>query len=174
METSGLQKKPGELLRRRLRLPNVLYQRNLGWLFGHRFLLLTHRGRKTGQLRQVMLEVLDYDPRTQTSIVLSGWGPKADWYRNLQVSPAVEVQTGFRRYTPRQHFLTPAEAQAVYTRWKKRHPVTAWVAPAILGPPGDRRLGGPSAFIASLPMVAFRPGAARPPDATHPEEEAGP
>ena len=69
----------------------------------------------------------------------------------------MEVQTGFLRYTPRQHVLSPAEAQAVYTRWKKRHPVTAWIAPAILGPPGARRLGGPSAFIASLPMVAFRP-----------------
>jgi deazaflavin-dependent oxidoreductase (nitroreductase family) len=154
-----LNKKPAGMVRLLLRLPIFLYERHLGWLLGHRFLLLTHRGRKTGQLRQALLEVIHYDPRTQTSIVLSAWGARAEWYRNLQAAPAVEVQTGFLRYAPRQHFLSPTEAQAVYRTWRRRHPVTAWIAPAVLGPPGARRLGGPSAFIATLPMVAFRPGA---------------
>ena len=49
-----------------VRAPIWLYRAGLGFVFGSRFLLLQHRGRRTGQVRQVMLEVVDHQ-RTQAA-----------------------------------------------------------------------------------------------------------
>ena len=89
-----LRSRPSSTLRLIFRLPIYLYRLNLGWLLGYRALLLIHQGRKSGLLRETVLEVIRYDPATKESVVLSGWGEKADWYRNIQVAPAMEVQTG--------------------------------------------------------------------------------
>src|SRR5215212_7433167 len=78
-----IRSKPSGLLRIAFRLPIHLYEHRLGWLIGHRLLLLTHRGRKSGRIRQTPLEVIRYDPATEESVVVSAWGEKADWYRNL-------------------------------------------------------------------------------------------
>lgn len=99
--------RPARVLRLLFRLPIYLYRLNLGWLVGHRGLLLVHRGRKSGRVYQTVLEVIFYDPETRESVVLSGWGEKADWYRNIKASPALEVQTGRQRYVPSQRFLAP-------------------------------------------------------------------
>jgi hypothetical protein len=37
--------------------------------------------------------------------VLSAWGEKGDWYRNLEATPALEIRTGGERYVPEQRFL---------------------------------------------------------------------
>ena len=70
--------RPAGILRLVFRLPTYLYRYRFGWLLGHRFLLLTHRGRKTGRVHQTVLEVIAYDSATRESIVLSGWGERAD------------------------------------------------------------------------------------------------
>src|SRR5436309_365284 len=41
----------------------------------------------TALLRQTVIEVLDYDPATRESVVLSALGERADWNRNIQASP---------------------------------------------------------------------------------------
>jgi hypothetical protein len=79
-------------------LPIYLYRLNLGWLFGHR-----------GLLRQTVLEVALYDPDSRESVALSAWGEKADWYRNIEVTPAYEVRTGSQRCVAEQRFLTPED-----------------------------------------------------------------
>ncbi|HEX5503647.1 MAG TPA: nitroreductase family deazaflavin-dependent oxidoreductase [Thermomicrobiales bacterium] len=152
--------RPTGLVRRILKLPALLYRWRLGWLLGHRFLALTHRGRKSGLLRRTVLEVVHYDPATRESVVVSGLGGAADWYRNIQAQPALAVQTGRRRYPPRQRFLTPEEAAAVAAEFARRHPLEARVALWALG-----RLGWAAgaarptwrALAAEIPMVAFRP-----------------
>ncbi len=60
-----LKSKPSGFLRLAFRLPIYLYRLNLGWLLGHRGLLLIHRGRKSGLLRETVLEVVRYDPATK-------------------------------------------------------------------------------------------------------------
>jgi deazaflavin-dependent oxidoreductase (nitroreductase family) len=87
----GLKSIPSGALRLAFRLPIYLYRLNLGWLLGHRFLQLVHRGRRSGLLRETVLEVLHYDPATGESVVLSAWGEKADWYRNVEATPALEA-----------------------------------------------------------------------------------
>src|SRR5918911_4987582 len=97
-----LRSRPSGILRLAFRLPIYLYRLNLGWLLGQRGLLLIHRGRRSGLLRETVLEVVRYTPATKESVVLSAWGERADWYRNIKASPAMEVWTGGERFVPEQ------------------------------------------------------------------------
>src|SRR6266511_3711376 len=76
-------------LRALLRLPIWLYRLRLGWLLGERGLMLTHIGRKSGQLRRTVLEVGGYDPTSDTYTIVAGWGERSDWVRNIQQRPDV-------------------------------------------------------------------------------------
>ena len=105
------------------RLPIYLYRLNLGWLLGHRFLLLTHQGRKSGLPQQAVLEVILYDPATRESVVLPGREKQADWYLNIQARPALDVYTGRKRYVPEQRFLAPEENHAAITEYAQLHPL---------------------------------------------------
>ncbi|MBX5443686.1 nitroreductase family deazaflavin-dependent oxidoreductase [Sphaerobacter sp.] len=154
---SGLVRtKPRGLVKRLLRFPVVLYERDLGWLLGHRFLLLTHHGRTSGRTYRTVLEVLQFDPATRESIVVSAWGRRADWFRNVQAGGAVEVRTGRLRYVPAHRVLSREEAEAFFARWEKEHPLEARILPYLLGL--DTR--GPAArqqALDTVPFVAFRP-----------------
>jgi len=77
-------RRPGPIVRRLLRSPALLYDCNVGWLLGHRFLRLTHTGRQSGRHYQTMLEVLGTGPAPGKVIVIAGLGRSADWYRNVQ------------------------------------------------------------------------------------------
>jgi deazaflavin-dependent oxidoreductase (nitroreductase family) len=149
--------KPAGALRLAFRLPIYLYRLDLGWLLGHRFLLLVHRGRKTGLLHQTVLEVVLYDPSRRESVVLSAWGEEADWYRNLQKCPAIEIRTGRESYEPLQRFPSPEEAHAALASYERRHHWAALMLGRLLGYP----LGGSEAarwaFAESVRLVAFRP-----------------
>lgn len=152
--------KPKRALRFALRLPISLYHAGLGFLLDHRFLLLTHRGRKSGKLYETVLEVVVYDRATNTGYVVSGWGNKADWYRNLEVESAVRVQMGRQDYAPVHHFLTQEEAVRVWTSFRHKHPVEERLALRLFSRPGrtyknaaDRR----KEFLSDVLMVSFRP-----------------
>ena len=71
-----LRSKPTGASRLAFRLPIYLYRLDLGWLLGHRFLLLVYWGRESGLLRETVLEVLFHDPATREGVVLSAWGRK--------------------------------------------------------------------------------------------------
>ena len=152
-----LSSKPTGALRLAFRLPIYLYRLDLGWLLAHRFLLLVHRGRKSGLLRETVLEVVHYNPATEESVVLSARGEKADWYRNVGATPALEVRTGGQRYVPEQRFLAPEENHAVISDYGRRHPLAFRVFARVFGYP----LGGTEAarreVACSLRLVAFRP-----------------
>jgi deazaflavin-dependent oxidoreductase (nitroreductase family) len=149
--------KPSGVLRLAFRLPTYLYRLNLGWLLGHRGLLLIHQGRRSGLLRETVLEVVRYTPTTKESVVFSGWGKKADWYRNIKVTPAIEVWTGGERYLPEQRFLAPEENHAVIADYERRHPLTFRIFAKAFGYPVDEVEAVRRAFASSLVLVAFRP-----------------
>jgi protein-L-isoaspartate O-methyltransferase len=65
--------------------------------------------RKSGLLRETVLEVALYDPNSRESVVFSAWGEKANWYRNLEATPAYEVRSGCQRYAAELRFLTPED-----------------------------------------------------------------
>lgn len=149
--------KPKGLLKWAFLLPRYLYRWHLGWLLGHRALMVTHLGRKTGLRRQTVLEVVHYDPATQECIVVAGWGKQTDWYRNLQAHPALEVQVGSTRYPPVQRFLTFEEIYALFSDYQRIHPRGLRV---ILRRLGYRYHGSQEelrAIAQVVPAVAFRP-----------------
>jgi deazaflavin-dependent oxidoreductase (nitroreductase family) len=149
--------RPSGALRVAFRLPIFLYRFRLGWLLGHRVLLLVHRGRKSGRIRRTPLEVIRYDPATDESIVVSAWGEKSDWYRNIEANRALEVRTGGRSFTPEQRFLSPEETYAEMTEYERQHPRLARGLSSWLGKPIDGTDEARRRFADSVRMVAFRP-----------------
>ena len=141
------------------RLPVYVYRLGLGRALGHRFLLLVSKGRRSGLLRETVLEAVRYDPATRESVVLSGRGEKADWYRNVRASPALEIRTGGERYVPEQRFLAPEENHAVIMEYARRHPLAfRFLVKAFgFGYPLDETDGARRRFAGSLRLVAFRP-----------------
>ena len=152
-----LRSKPTGASRLAFRLPIYLYRLNLGWLFGHRFLLLVHQGRLSGLLRETVLEVLLHDPATRESVVLSAWGEKADWYRNVGATPAIEVQIGGQRYVPEQRFLAPEENHGVICDYRRRHALAFRVFAILFGYPLDGTEAARREVARSLRLVAFCP-----------------
>lgn len=131
-------RKPTGLLRSLLRAPIWFYRNGLGWLFGHRLLYIVHIGRKSGLRREVVAEVVRYDPATPEVVVIAAWGGEPDWYRNLTAAPAAEIRISAQHWeSPRHRFLDPAETVAVLRDYRRAHPhAWKWIAP-ILGFPED-------------------------------------
>ena len=138
------------------KLPLILYRAGLGWLFGHRFMLLTHIGRRSGKVRRTVLAVLEFNPNTREIKAMSAWSA-SDWYLNLQSNPAVQVETGFTRYAPVQRSLAPEEIAALFVNYRGKHPLFSRVVCQI---PGWRYDSSYEEFLElarSLRGVAFRP-----------------
>lgn len=152
-----MRSRPTGVLRLALRLPVYLYRLDLGWLLGHRFLLLTHRGCKSGHVHQTVVEVVRYELSIRETVVVSGWGERSDWFRNLRAYPALEVRTGHERYAPTQRFLSSEEIHAEIVDYERRHPWAVRMVPPLLGFKLDGSEAARRAFAASLRMVALRP-----------------
>ncbi len=114
---------PSGILRVLLRLPIWLYRAHLGWLLGHRFLMLTHTGRKSGEPRRVILEVVKFDLETHTSVVASGWGEQSNWFRNVQKTPDVLVHIAGRQLKATAMRLSEAEAEQALLDYARHHPL---------------------------------------------------
>ena len=147
-----LQKAASGLLRNRrlVRAPILIYRARLGFMFGSRVLMLQHRGRNTGRHRYVVLEVID-NPAPNEYVVASGFGRRAQWYRNIRHDPHVRVTIGSRRPVPA--IARPLDAERTrraLQRYATRHP-RAWKQ---LKPVFEDVLGTPiTADGAELPLV---------------------
>jgi deazaflavin-dependent oxidoreductase (nitroreductase family) len=152
-------------LRLAFRAPNRLYDAGLGRLLGHRFLRLTHTGRRSGREFHAVLEVVDHDRTTGAVTVVSGFGPGSDWFRNVVAGGPVAVDLG-RGPRPADHeVLGPEAAEAVIAGYERRNrlatPVlrralSAMVGWPYRGSPEDRRR-----LVAQLPVVRFTPARRR-------------
>lgn len=144
-----------------LRAPASLYDWNAGWLLSHRFLRLTHVGRRTGRLYHTMLEVIGNGPTPGEVVVIAGLGRSADWYRNVQARPAIEVAIGRDRFPPVHRTLGPTEACAVLAEYERHN---RWAAPVVqrvltwlVGWDYDGSTDARQRLVHELPLVAFRP-----------------
>lgn len=158
MNKSIADKPPGKALRLGLRLPIWLYRARLGWLLGNRFLMLTHTGRKSGLARQTVIEVVQHDKGTDTYYVVSAWGEKSDWYRNLRKSPSVTVHVGGRQFRARAEFIDLEQAIGLIEAYARDHPAAfRELTGLFLG--GRQQPGGdaPRQLAEKMPMVAFHP-----------------
>ena len=151
----------GRATRLLLRLPTHLYDWHLGWLLDGRFLRLTHLGRRSGRGYQTVLEVVGSDRETEEITVMSGFGPSADWFRNLQAAPAVEVAIGRRRFRPQHRILEETEASRVLAGYERRNrliaPIVRLALGWLAGWPYDGSDAARARLVRQLPLVAFRP-----------------
>jgi deazaflavin-dependent oxidoreductase (nitroreductase family) len=150
---------PHGALKLAFKVPRVLYRLRLGWLLGHRFLLLTHRGCASGRVYSTMLEVMRYDRATGESVVGSGFGTRVDWYRNMLAHSVLEIQTGGRRYQPEQRVVPGEERVAILATYRQRSPrLLKWLM-GLLGYAYDGSETGLHGLAEAMPMVGFRPRA---------------
>ncbi|SFQ04009.1 deazaflavin-dependent oxidoreductase, nitroreductase family [Amycolatopsis arida] len=157
MEIIKDRRPPTGLGRLLFRLPIHLYRLGLGWLLGDRFLLLTHVGRVSGRTRRTVIEVIEHDPRAGDYVVCSGYGPRADWYRNVLTTPEVTIQVGRHVLPATAVPLGEEEGGETMARYARHHPWTARRLVRVLGFAVD---GSPEDYRAvgrHLPFVRLRP-----------------
>lgn len=139
--------------RRLVRAPIWIYRLRAGALLGPRVLMLEHIGRTSGRARYVVLEVIDH-PTPDSYVVASGFGAKAQWFRNIRANPAVRVWVG--SHSPRPalaHVLDQQSTDRVLTAYRLDRP-KAWEQ---FKPILEETLGQPIADTdAPLPMVELR------------------
>lgn len=147
------------------RFPVLIYRLGLGPLMGGQ-LLLTTVGRRTGRPRRAGVDVMRHDPDTDTYYVMSGWGTRADWYRNLQADPALTVQVGRRTFPARATPLPEPEAADLTVDFVRRHRRYARIMLRLIGakvgPSEDdiRSLASQIVILAIRPQPAQAPGPA--------------
>lgn len=154
-DSFSFRQRPSGVFKRLLRTPVWLYRARLGFLLGDRFLLVTHVGRTSGRPYQTPLEVVLHDLDAGEYLVCSGTGPQADWYRNLRVTPALQVQVGSHHWAPRQRLLSAEEAAVSFAVYERAYPSTARRLLESMGNSYDGTDAGRVAMMAQMPMVVF-------------------
>ena len=146
---------------RLLRAPVKLYDRDLGWLLGRRFLMLVHIGRRSGRRYRTVLEVVGEGPEAREVIAVAGLGHAANWLRNIKAQPAIEVVVGRDHFRPEHRILEVEEAVAVLAGYEHRNRLAAPLLRRALGwLVGWRYDGSEQArrrLCDELPLIAFRP-----------------
>ena len=139
----------------------MLYDWNLGWLLGRRFLRLSHRGRRSGRVYRTMLEVIGEERERHELFVMVGLGRSAQWYRNVVAGGAVEVAIGRERFSAAYRELESVEAAAVLGNYEQRNRVVAPVVRVVLSRLVGWRYDGSAParqrLVRERPILALRP-----------------
>ena len=100
--------------------PQILYSLGLGRLYGRVVLLLITTGRKTGRPRVTPLQ---YEEINGDIFVASVFGDRADWFRNIEADPRVEVRVRARRFAGIAEPITDPIRVADFLEYRlNRHP----------------------------------------------------
>jgi deazaflavin-dependent oxidoreductase (nitroreductase family) len=130
---------------------------------------LIHRGRRTGLRRYTVLEVIEYRKEGPEAVVISAFGPGADWLRNIAATPDPEVIIGSRRFTATHRILDQQEAARALAGYERRNwfiaPIIRAVLSRLLGWRYDGSEEHRRRLVAQLPCIAFLPR-------SRPQEEA--
>ncbi len=149
---------PAGLLRLAMRSPILLYRLRLGWLLGKRFLLLEHRGRKSGVIRRTVIEVVDHDPQVGSFIVVAAWGNKSDWFKNISAHPKVTIEVGLRKFSAIARTLPNDEATHHLTVYARKHPFAfRQLGSILIGSTSSESEKIVKSFAESVPLVQFIP-----------------
>lgn len=149
-------RKPHGLTLRLYRLPIALYRLGLGGLLGARFLLLEHRGRRSGRTRYAVLEVVRRDDATGACIVGSGFGEGSEWFLNLMADPRCHFQVGRRRFAATARRLAQEETERELLDYVRRHPRAARAVVRAIGLDlNPSTAAGIAAFARAVPLLAL-------------------
>ena len=145
---------PGPVKKWLVHSPAYLYKWRLGRVFGERFLMIEHRGRKSGTPYTTVLEVAG---RTDAGEYVStaGRGPRSDWYRNLQANGVDAVWIGSKRHEAELRFLDAQESAQIFEIYEAKYPKTAAKLMAVMDVSHDGSDSSRQAMAEKVPMVAF-------------------
>lgn len=102
------------------KIHRVLYAIGLGRVIGRIILLLTTTGRKSGMKRVTPLQ---YEKIGDDYYLGAARGLKADWVRNIQSNPRVEIRVGARRFEGQAEIVTDPSRFADFLEVRlARHP----------------------------------------------------
>lgn len=102
------------------KIHRLLYAIGLGPLIGRIILLLTTTGRRSGLKRVTPLQ---YEMISGDYYVGAARGTKADWVRNIQSCPQVEVRVGAKRFQGTAEIVTDPARFADFVEVRlQRHP----------------------------------------------------
>jgi deazaflavin-dependent oxidoreductase (nitroreductase family) len=138
-----------------LHTPSYLYRARLGFLLGHRFLMMEHRGRRSGRLYRTVVEVAGRHPAERQWIVTAGRGPTSDWYLNLRAGGLEAVWIGSRRHAAEVRFLSAEDAAVVMQAYEAKHPKTAQRLYRTMGVSYDGTDADRIRMMHEIPMVSF-------------------
>lgn len=143
---------PKGMKRLLFRAPIVLYRAGLGFVLGTRFLMLEHTGRKSGEVRRTVLEVVVNEPGA--AYVAAAWGEKAQWLQNIKADPDVTIHLGSRRYETTAEMVGIEEAHSLMSRYAAKHPKALdRLAAFMLDDPGDTAQEQADRVADQVPMV---------------------
>jgi len=102
------------------KIHRLLYAIGLGPLVGRIILLLTTTGRKSGKNRVTPLQ---YEMIGGDCYIGAARGMKADWVRNIQINPQVEIRVGAKHFQGTAEVVTdPAKFADFMEVRLERHP----------------------------------------------------
>ncbi len=150
-------KKPSGLSRLIYRIPILIFRAHLGWILDTRFVLLIHKGRRSGLSHRTVLEIVRYDKKTGSCIVASGWGEKSDWCQNISVNPNITFQIKNKNEKGIAIQLTPEQSAQELYAYASQHPFAFRILARFMGYQLDGSDEDIHALGKLLPMFIFRP-----------------
>ena len=135
----------------------LAYRTGTGFLLGNRFIYVEHVGRKSGLKRRSVLEVVRYDKEEDIYFIVSGYGKKSDWYKNIKATPNVKIQVGFRKSNARCEFLSEERTEEEIRDYARRHPTAIKQLAKLIGYKLTGEEGELSKLSKLWPVIAFHP-----------------
>lgn len=152
MTVGRLRTKPTGWRRLFYRAPVYLYRWHLGFLLGRRFVLLEHVGRRSGQKRSTVLEVVM--AKGSTVCVAAAWGNSSDWLLNVNADPRITYQLRRDRFTGRAEIIERDEARSAISHYARQHRAAfRRLARFIVEDPGKTPEEWVERVVAVVPLV---------------------
>ncbi len=140
-----------------LRTPRLLYRTPLRALLGRYYVLIEHRGRKSGRAYRTVVDRLHTDRDTGEVFVTSAWGEKSDWFRNIRATPCLAIWIGRRRFEAIQRIVGLGEAYGIHRKAKEERPLAVRFGLALVNYPLPKTDEDLRELARFMPVVGFRP-----------------
>lgn len=93
-------------------------------MLGSRIIMLEQIGRKSGLTRYNCVEVVDRQ-EGDAIVIVSGYGERSQWYRNLVAHPAIHVWVGRRRRPVTADLVASSAGADIMVDYARRYPKLA-------------------------------------------------
>ena len=124
---------PNALLKILYRVPVYFYKIGLGGMFGKRFVLFHHVGRKSGKHYQSVVEVVEIEKDSGNVIVVAGYGRRTQWYQNLKQMQTTTIQLGKHKFPVGIEMISPETGAEIMARYYQRYGKITGMLFSILG-----------------------------------------